>query len=71
MRSSKESSRFLSVEAVALPNLPQTFGGRERSKRGYAAPPLVLLLAFSFTAYTYKHSRPLPYHFKSIPTRQT
>ena len=41
MRSSKESSRFFSdVEAVALPNLPQTFGGRERSKRGYAASPL-------------------------------
>ena len=45
MHSSKESSRFfsLSVEAVALPNLPQTFGfgGRERSKTGYAAPPLI------------------------------
>ena len=37
MRSSKESSRFFSVEAVALQNLPQTFRGRERSKRGYAA----------------------------------
>ena len=40
MRSSKESSRFFSVEAVALPNLPQTFRGRERSKRGYAVDPL-------------------------------
>ena len=40
MRLLKESSRLFSVEAVALPNLPQTFGGRERSKRGYAAPPL-------------------------------
>ena len=34
MRSSKESSRFFSVEAVALPNLPQTFRvGRERSMK--------------------------------------
>ena len=42
MRSSKESeSRFFSVEAVALPNLPQTFRGRERSKSGYAADLLV------------------------------
>ena len=40
MRSSKESSRFFTVEAVALQNLPQTFGGRERSKRGYASRPL-------------------------------
>ena len=40
MRSSKESSRFFSVEAVALQNLPQTFRGRERSKRGYASPLL-------------------------------
>ena len=36
MRSSKEPSRFFSVEAVALPNLPQTSRGRERSKKGYA-----------------------------------
>ena len=43
MRSSKESSRFFSVEAVALPNLPQTFRGRERSKRGYAVDPLVVV----------------------------
>ena len=45
MRSSKESSRLFSVEAVALPNLPQTFrfGGRERSKRGYALYLLVVL----------------------------
>ena len=35
--SSKESERFSSVEAVAMHNLPQTFRGRERSKRGYAA----------------------------------
>ena len=42
MRSSKEPSRFFSVEAVALPNLPQTFGGRERSKRGYAVDPLAM-----------------------------
>ena len=41
MPQSKESSRFFSVEAVALPNLPQTFRGRERSKRGYATPLLV------------------------------
>ena len=34
--SMRESSRFFSVEAVALPNLLQTFRGRERSKRGYA-----------------------------------
>ena len=40
MRSSKESSRFFSVEAVALPNLPLTFRRRERSKRGYAVDPL-------------------------------
>ena len=37
MRTSKESSRFFSVETVALQNLPQTFRGRERSKRGYAS----------------------------------
>ena len=43
MRSSKESSRFFSVEAVALPNLPQTFRGRKRSKRGYTVDPLVKL----------------------------
>ena len=43
MRSSKESSRLFSVEAVALPNLPQTFRGRERSKRGYAVDPLLLI----------------------------
>ena len=43
MRILKESSRFFSVEAVALPNLPQTFGGRGRSKRGYA----LYLLAWS------------------------
>ena len=44
MRSSKESSRLFSVEGpVALPNLPQTFGGRERSKRGYALYLLVVL----------------------------
>ena len=38
MRLLKESSRFFSVEAVALPNLRQTLRGREpeRSKRGYA-----------------------------------
>ena len=36
MPQSKESRRFFSVEAVALPNLPQTFRGRERSKKGYA-----------------------------------
>ena len=40
MRSSKDSSRFFTVEAVALQNLPQTLRGRECSKRGYAAPPL-------------------------------
>ena len=38
----KESSRFFSVEAVALPNLTQTFRGRERSKRGYAVYVLVV-----------------------------
>ena len=33
----KESSRFFSVEALALPNLRQTLRGRERSElRGYA-----------------------------------
>ena len=53
MRSSKESSRFFSVEAVALPNLPQTFGGRERSKRGYASP----LLLLAVTAYTHSVQR--------------
>ena len=37
MRISKESSRFFTVEAVALQNLPQTFRGCERSKRGYAS----------------------------------
>ena len=36
MHSLKESSRFFSVRAVALPNLPQTFRGRERAKKGYA-----------------------------------
>ena len=36
----KESSRFISARAVALQNLPQTFRGRERSKRGYAGHPL-------------------------------
>ena len=36
MPQSKESRRFFSVEAVALPNLRQTFRGRERSKKGYA-----------------------------------
>ena len=41
MRSSKDSSRFFTVEAVALQNLPQTLRGRERSKRGYASPLLV------------------------------
>ena len=41
MRSSKESSRFFTVEAEALPNVRQTLRGRERSKRGYA---LYLLL---------------------------
>ena len=40
MRSSKDSSRFFTVEAVALQNLPQTLRGRERSKRGYASPLL-------------------------------
>ena len=40
MPQSKESSRFFSVEAVALPNLPQRFRGRERSKKGYASHPL-------------------------------
>ena len=39
MPQSKESSRLFSVEAVALPNLPQTFRGRERSKRGTLATP--------------------------------
>ena len=36
------ASRFFSVEAVALPSLPQTFRGHERSKRGYAASRLLL-----------------------------
>ena len=40
MRISKDSSRFFTVEAVALQNLPQTLRGRERSKRGYASPLL-------------------------------
>ena len=40
---SKESSWFFFVEAVALPNLPQTFRGRERSKKGYASHPLTLV----------------------------
>jgi hypothetical protein len=40
MRISKDSSRFFTVEAVALQNLPQTLRGRERSKRGYATPLL-------------------------------
>ena len=31
------------VEAVALQNLPQTLRGRERSKKGYAAGPLLLV----------------------------
>ena len=30
------------VEAVPLQNLPQTLRGRERSKRGYASPLLLL-----------------------------
>ena len=42
MPQSKESSRVFSVEAVALPNLPQTFRGRERSKKGYASHPLLV-----------------------------
>ena len=41
MRISKDSSRFFTVEAVALQNLPQTFRGRERSKRGYAVYVLI------------------------------
>ena len=40
MRISKDSSRFFTVEAMALQNLPQTLRGRERSKRGYASPLL-------------------------------
>ena len=50
-QSKAEPSRFFSVEAVpvALPNLPQTFRGRERSKtkKGYASHPL------SETEYAY------------------
>ena len=42
MRSSKESSRFFTVAAVALQNLPQTFGGRECSKRGYGGEAVVV-----------------------------
>jgi hypothetical protein len=45
MRISKDSSRFFTVEAVALQNLPQTLRGRERSKRGYATPLLSTALA--------------------------
>jgi hypothetical protein len=43
MRISKDSSRFFTVEAVALQNLPQTLRGRERSKRGYATPLLFIM----------------------------
>jgi len=42
MRISKDSSRFFTVEAVALQNLPQTLRGRERSKRGYAVDLLAM-----------------------------
>ena len=48
MHISKESERFFSVRAVALPNLPQTFRGRERSKKGYANCPLVVTNTVNF-----------------------
>ena len=48
MRISKDSSRFFTVEAVALQNLPQTLRGRERSKRGYATPLLYPIRACKF-----------------------
>ena len=48
IRSSKDSSRFFTVEAVALQNLPQTLRGRERSKRGYASPLLLSTILSEF-----------------------
>ena len=58
MRSSKESSRFLTVEAVALQNLPQTLRGRERSKRGYASPLLAVALSmFEYYVYSISHGQ--------------
>ena len=47
----KESSRFISARAVALQNLPQTFRGRERSKRGYAVDLLVMAFSASLSRF--------------------
>ena len=55
MRISKDSSRFFTVEAVALQSLPQTLRGRERSKRGYASPLLTVYLTLQSTVVSTKY----------------